>query len=109
MERRRKPLWQFRRKENDNNVKAEFIKATIQSNGQYSVQIGTNGKFQTYLPRKGWPGVLRLVIVFTAFPSLITRGGIAIPLLRSRPVSSALVCPPSCRGFALYLTIGILL
>jgi hypothetical protein len=37
--------------ENDQNVKAEFIKATIQSDGQFSVQIGTNGKARTYLPR----------------------------------------------------------
>jgi competence protein ComEC len=40
-------------KEDDNNVKVEFIKATIQSDGRFSVQIGTNGKPQTYLPRKG--------------------------------------------------------
>jgi len=37
--------------ENDQNVKPEFIKAAIQSDGRFSVQIGINGKPQTYLPR----------------------------------------------------------
>lgn len=37
--------------ENDKNIKAEFIKAIIQSDGRFSVQIGMNGKTQRYRPR----------------------------------------------------------
>jgi beta-lactamase superfamily II metal-dependent hydrolase len=37
--------------ENDKKIKMEFIKATIQPDGKYSVQIGTNGYSQTYQSR----------------------------------------------------------